>query len=72
MRKHDFFTGKRLFRLTDIIGDQQKGIEPIIPVCRSTLYNWVKKGKFPEPVKIGRVSVWRSEDIERFIQEGGV
>lgn len=65
-------TEKRLFRIGDIIGDKKKGIEPIIPVCRSTFYNWIRQGKFPGPVKIGRVSVWRGEDIERFIKEGGV
>ncbi|XSG84095.1 MAG: helix-turn-helix transcriptional regulator [Methylohalobius sp. ZOD2] len=72
MSKHNFLTEKRLLRIKDIIGDKQKGIEPIIPICRSSFYNLIREGKLPAPKKIGKVSVWRAEDIKRFIEEGGV
>ncbi|GIV53099.1 MAG: hypothetical protein KatS3mg038_3620 [Candidatus Kapaibacterium sp.] len=42
----------------------------MIGVCRHTIYQWVRTGKFPEPVKLGpRASAWRVEDIERWIAE---
>lgn len=34
------------------------------PVGRSTLYDWVRSGKFPRPYKIGpRSSAWKVEDV---------
>lgn len=34
------------------------------PVGRSTLYDWVRSGKFPRPYKIGpRTSAWKVEDV---------
>ena len=55
----------RFLRLKQIIGDKKLGIEPIIPVSKSTWWQGVKDGRFPQPVKLSeRVTVWRVEDIE--------
>ena len=55
-------------RLPQIIGDPAKGIAPLFPVSRSTWWNGVKDGKFPQPVKLSRRCVaWRVEDIERLL-----
>ena len=49
------------FRLPQIIGDHKRGIEPIIPVSKSTWWEWVAKGKAPKPIKWGtRTTVWRN------------
>jgi predicted DNA-binding transcriptional regulator AlpA len=41
------------------------------PVSKSTWWAGVKDGKFPQPVKLGstRCTAWRSEDIDRLIEE---
>ena len=55
-------------RLSQIIGNPDKGIPPIIPVKKSTWWNGVKTGRFPQPVKLGpRVTAWRVEDIRSLI-----
>ncbi|MDD3760807.1 MAG: AlpA family phage regulatory protein [Acidithiobacillus sp.] len=55
-------------RLPQIIGDPAKGIPPIIPVKKSTWWQGVKTGRFPQPVKLGpRVTAWRVEDIRALI-----
>jgi prophage regulatory protein len=57
-------------RLPQIIGDlkAQPPIPPIIPISRSTLWNWVKTGRFPRPTKLGpRVTVWNAADVRDFI-----
>lgn len=42
-----------------------------IPVSRSTWWAGVKSGRFPAPVSLGpRITAWRSEDIEKLIQNG--
>jgi len=36
----------------------------LLPFSRSTLWNMVKEGRFPRPVKLGpRITAWRVEDI---------
>ena len=43
-----------------------------IPVSKSTWWQGIKDGRFPEPLKLGkRVTVWRVEDIRRLIETGG-
>lgn len=38
-------------------------------VSRTTIYEWVKKGLFPKPVKIGgRAIAWRVSDLERWAE----
>lgn len=42
-----------------------------IPVSKSTWWQGVKDGRFPQPMKLGpRTTVWRVEDI-RDLFEGG-
>jgi prophage regulatory protein len=39
------------------------------PVAKSTLWQAVKDGKFPKPVKLSeRVTAWRAEDIRELIK----
>jgi prophage regulatory protein len=47
---------------------RERQIRAIIPIARSTLWHWVKRGKFPKPKKLSRgVTVWRSSDVEEWI-----
>jgi prophage regulatory protein len=58
-------------RLRHIIGDPKASppIPPVIPVSRTTFWNWVKDGKLPQPVKLGPgITAWRVEDIREYIQ----
>jgi prophage regulatory protein len=58
-------------RIKDICGDRRAGIPPLIPVARSTVWAWVKAGKFPSPTKIGgRTTVWRASEIAAFVENG--
>jgi len=57
-------------RLPQIIGDPkaEPPIPAIIPVGKSTWWNWVKEGRAPKGVKLStRVTAWRAEDIHAFI-----
>ena len=49
---------------------REKNILRIVPVSHSTLWNYVKSGKFPRPVKLsGNVTAWRNEDVIAWITE---
>ncbi|MGR3804909.1 MAG: helix-turn-helix transcriptional regulator [Marinibacterium profundimaris] len=39
-------------------------VEARTGLSRSTLYDWMKRGEFPQPVKLGaRLVAWRESDI---------
>lgn len=47
---------------------REKEVLKIISVVHSTLWNMVRDGTFPSPVRIGARGVaWRSSDINEFI-----
>jgi len=51
-------------RIWQIVGDRKRGIEPLLPIGRSTFLAGVKSGKYPKPVKLGeRTTAWRKADI---------
>lgn len=42
-----------------------------LPISRSAWWDGVRKGIYPQPVKLGpRITAWRASDIERLIEEG--
>lgn len=57
-------------RLPQIIGDPKAKppIPPTIPVKKSCWWEGVKTGRFPKPVKFGRCTMWRVEDIKKLIE----
>ena len=61
----------RLLRLPDIIGNRREDIPAIFPVSKSTWWAGVASGRFPQPVRVGRCTMWRSSDIEALIAEIG-
>jgi prophage regulatory protein len=44
-------------------------VETRTGLSRSTLYDWMKKGEFPQPVKLGtRLVAWREGDIAAWLE----
>jgi len=38
-------------------------------ISRSTIWRWLKNGKFPKPIKLGTASTrWRLDDLEAWEQ----
>lgn len=57
-------------RLPQILGNpkSEPPIPPIIPVSRSTWWQWVKDGKAPRGKKLGpRITAWKAEDIAELL-----
>ncbi len=59
-------------RLPQIIGNPkaEPPIPAVIPVSKSTFYNGIKTGRFPQPVKPfdPRISCWKVEEIRALIE----
>ncbi len=59
-------------RLSQIVGDPkaEPPIPAIFPISKSTLWSWVKSGRFPRPVKLGpRITAWHIEDIRSLLDK---
>lgn len=57
-------------RIHQILGDPQANppIPAVFPVGKSTWWNGIKSGKYPQPVKLGpKTTAWRVEDIRALI-----
>jgi prophage regulatory protein len=56
---------RRLLRLGSIV--KPRGL---LPISRSCFYSWIKAGRAPRPIKLGRISIWRESDINHLIENG--
>lgn len=57
-------------RLSQIVGDVQRNIPPIIPISKSAWWAGVKTGRFPKAFKLGpRTTVWRVVDVMQLLSE---
>jgi prophage regulatory protein len=44
-------------------------VEARTGLSRSTLYDWMKRGEFPEPEKLGaRIVAWRESDVTAWLE----
>lgn len=50
-----------LWREADILGDERR--EGVFRVSRSYFRGLVREGKFPPPIKHGKLSFWRKADV---------
>lgn len=57
-------------RLAQILGSSK--YPSLIPISKSTWWEGVKTGRFPQPIKLGpRITAWRVEDILKLIDKDG-
>lgn len=64
---------EKYLRLATILGDKNANppIEGIIPVSKQTWYSNVKKGLYPQPIRISqRVTVYRASEIYNLRDNG--
>lgn len=56
----------KLVRLSSIIGENG-----VLPISASQWWLGIKKGYYPQPIKLGpNISAWKLDDIENLIQNG--
>ena len=64
MADHNTFPSTGLVRLSQILAPYGP-----IPVSKSTWWQGVKDGRFPQPQKLGpRTTVWKVEDIRSLFE----
>jgi prophage regulatory protein len=45
-----------------------KELVELLKISRATIYRKVSENEFPKPIKIGRGTFWRKEDITNWLQ----
>lgn len=69
--KHSNLPPTGFMRLSQIIGNPKTNQLPLIPESKSSWWAGVRNGTRPPPIKIGaNTTVWRVEDIRKFITDG--
>ena len=53
-------------RISQLIG--AAGKTPILPISRPTIYNWVRDGKMPAPMKIGGMVCWPATQLRAWLE----
>jgi len=68
----DYLPETGFLRLRQIIGDPsaRPPIHPVIPVSKSTWWEGVRTGRYPQPVRtLGRrITAWKAEDIRELVR----
>ncbi|GAB4273884.1 MAG: hypothetical protein Kow0029_13830 [Candidatus Rifleibacteriota bacterium] len=50
---------------------REKQLRELWPMCKATLYNRIRQGIIPAPIKVGRQSFWRYSEIISIIESLG-
>lgn len=62
-----------LIRMSELASYMKRGHRGILPVSAATVWNWVRKGQFPAPIKVSeKITAWRTEDVRKYLVELGV
>ena len=62
----------RLLRLKQIVGDPKSDppIEPIIPISKSSWWEGVKSGRYPQAIKLSaNTTVWREDEVRALVDK---
>jgi len=63
MSHHESPHPHSLLRLSQILGTRDR--PGLLNIGRTKFYDMVKQNLIPKPLKLGRVSVWRYEDLQQ-------
>lgn len=66
-RIHQYKSGINMGK-TRVIGERRAS-KGLIGVSEKTLWEWVRKGDFPQPIKLSpTITVWRAKDITEWMK----
>lgn len=67
MSNFDNLPDSALVRLKDLLAPRGP-----LPFSKSTLWAGCKTGRFPQPIRIGRITAWRVNDVRQFLASLGI
>jgi predicted DNA-binding transcriptional regulator AlpA len=62
-----------LIRLSEIVGDPARGVKPLLPIGKSTWWDGVRAGHFPQPIKLPgcKATFWRKHEVLALLAGAG-
>lgn len=69
MTPRERYSQMAFLRAEQISWNRGKTNTPLLPISRSSFLAGVQIGKYPKPVKIGKVAMWPTEEILDFIDK---
>lgn len=58
---------EQFLRSFDLVGNsKQRGL---LGISKSTLWRWIQQNRFPMPIKLGTISVWRMSEVQAWMKE---
>jgi len=61
-----YFVSQRVIRIAELASTKRKPGK--LPVSPTTVWRWVREGRFPKPFKLGAsVTVWDADEVDAFI-----
>ncbi|MFA5016178.1 MAG: AlpA family transcriptional regulator [Methylobacter sp.] len=58
-------------RINVLVNNPKKNIQGVMGIGRTTWLDGVKSGIYPKPIKIGRSTLWKVEQIRELIEKLG-
>jgi prophage regulatory protein len=58
---------ERLWLRVKDICRSKKNPNSLLPISAANWYRGIQEGRFPKPMKLGRSSLWKLEDIKRIV-----
>jgi prophage regulatory protein len=58
-------------RIDVLVNNPKKNTHGVMGIGRTTWLEGVKSGKYPKPIKIGRSTLWKVEQIRELIEKLG-
>ena len=50
-------------------GYRMKELPDVVSAKASTIYTWIREGKFPAPKKMNRISIWSKDVVDNWVEE---
>ena len=62
-----------LIRLSEIVGDPARGVKPLLPIGKSTWWEGVRAGHFPQPVRLPgcKATFWKKHEVLALLAGAG-
>ena len=56
---------KKFYDIRGLLQSDQSGAR-VLPVSKAALYRMIAEGRFPKPRRLGKRSVWTTEDVNQW------
>ena len=60
-------TPSKYLRINQIVWNRDKTNDPLLPISATSFWDGVREGKYPQPIKLGKTTLWPADEIYAFL-----